>query len=82
MSEQVHSDQNLTRREFIELAVASSFVAGLSASVMAAETRQGIPYRALGRTGEKVSAIGLGGYHVGSQADEQESIRIIRNGDR
>ena len=78
MSEQVHSDQNLTRREFIELAVASSFVAGLSASVMASETRQGIPYRTLGRTGEKVSAIGLGGYHIGSQPDEQESIRIIR----
>jgi aryl-alcohol dehydrogenase-like predicted oxidoreductase len=35
-------------------------------------------YRPLGRTGEKVSAIGLGGFHIGSQKDEQESIRIIR----
>src|SRR6266511_1650710 len=35
-------------------------------------------YRPLGRTGEKVSAIGLGGYHIGIPKDEQESIRIIR----
>jgi aryl-alcohol dehydrogenase-like predicted oxidoreductase len=35
-------------------------------------------YRTLGRTGEKVSMVGLGGYHIGGQSDEQESIRIIR----
>ena len=34
--------------------------------------------RILGRSGEKVSIVGLGGYHVGMQSDEQESIRIIR----
>jgi len=36
-------------------------------------------YRTLGSTGEKVSAIGLGGFHIGSQADEKESIQIIRS---
>jgi aryl-alcohol dehydrogenase-like predicted oxidoreductase len=35
-------------------------------------------YRELGRTGERVSAIGLGGYHVGKQQDPEESIRLIR----
>jgi predicted aldo/keto reductase-like oxidoreductase len=35
-------------------------------------------YRTLGKTGVKVSAIGLGGYHIGVQPDPQESIRIIR----
>ena len=35
-------------------------------------------YRELGRTGERVSAIGLGGFHVGKQADPGESIRLIR----
>jgi predicted aldo/keto reductase-like oxidoreductase len=40
----------------------------------------GLPYRTLGRTGEKVSLIGLGGYHLGSQSDPEESIRIIRTG--
>jgi aryl-alcohol dehydrogenase-like predicted oxidoreductase len=34
----------------------------------------------LGHTGEKVSVVGLGGYHLGKQADPQESIRIIRTG--
>ncbi len=37
-----------------------------------------MPYRTLGRTGEKVSLVGLGGYHIGVQRDEQESIRLIR----
>jgi predicted aldo/keto reductase-like oxidoreductase len=37
-----------------------------------------MPYRALGRTGEKVSLVGLGGYHIGVQKEEKESIRIIR----
>ncbi|HZT69719.1 MAG TPA: aldo/keto reductase [Terriglobia bacterium] len=35
-------------------------------------------YRKLGRSGERVSAIGLGGYHIGVQSTEEESIRIIR----
>jgi aryl-alcohol dehydrogenase-like predicted oxidoreductase len=38
-----------------------------------------IPYRTLGRTGERVSAIGIGGYHLGKPyLQESESIRIIR----
>jgi diketogulonate reductase-like aldo/keto reductase len=35
-------------------------------------------YRTLGRTGEQVSLIGLGGYHIGQSRDEEESIRIVR----
>src|SRR5256884_5168921 len=37
-------------------------------------------YRALGSTGEKVSAIGVGGWHLGlKQVDEQLAIRIVRS---
>ncbi|WP_017299519.1 aldo/keto reductase [Nodosilinea nodulosa] len=36
-------------------------------------------YRTLGHTQETVSAIGLGGFHIGQQLDEQESIQIIRS---
>ena len=38
-----------------------------------------IPYRTLGTTGERVSAIGLGGWHLGlERVDEPLSVRIIR----
>ncbi len=37
-------------------------------------------YRTLGKTGEKVSAIGLGGWHIGLPAvSENDGIRIIRS---
>src|SRR4051812_31500094 len=34
--------------------------------------------RELGRTGERVSILGLGGYHLALPKDEQESVRIVR----
>ena len=38
-----------------------------------------MPYRVLGHTGERVSAIGLGGWHLSfPRLDEQGAIRIIR----
>jgi aryl-alcohol dehydrogenase-like predicted oxidoreductase len=50
-----------------------------SAAGLGVQTRSGeMIYRALGRTGERVSAIGLGGWHIGCPSEEQEGIRIIR----
>jgi aryl-alcohol dehydrogenase-like predicted oxidoreductase len=37
-----------------------------------------IPTRPLGRTGLRVSALGLGGYHLGDVASKREAIRIVR----
>jgi predicted aldo/keto reductase-like oxidoreductase len=70
----------VSRREFVSFAAASVFFAGMKEPVAPAESRNGIPYRTLGRTREQVSLIGLGGYHLGKQADPQESIRIMRTG--
>jgi aryl-alcohol dehydrogenase-like predicted oxidoreductase len=36
-------------------------------------------YRKLGRTGERVSAIGLGGFHLGMAKDSDEATRIVRS---
>jgi predicted aldo/keto reductase-like oxidoreductase len=59
-------------------AAAAAVLGTASPQALMAETKEEMPQRALGRTGEKVSAIGLGGYHIGKQADEAESITIIR----
>jgi predicted aldo/keto reductase-like oxidoreductase len=73
------SSDNLTRREFLEGVVGTSLIAGLAGpGAWAAGEENGIPYRRLGRTGERVSLVGLGGYHLGMPS-EQESMRIIRS---
>ena len=42
--------------------------------------QDGIPYRELGRTGERVSAIGLGGWHLALPGvSEQLALRIVRH---
>ncbi|MBN3962655.1 aldo/keto reductase [Nostoc sp. NMS8] len=52
----------------------------LLAQSSATPTRRGeMLYRNLGRTGEQVSVIGLGGYHIGKIQEEQESIKLIRS---
>jgi predicted aldo/keto reductase-like oxidoreductase len=72
------ADATVTRREFVASAITAACLTGVGHSASAVEATGGMPYRTLGRTGEKVSLVGLGGYHLGKQADEQESIRIIR----
>ncbi|HEY0785023.1 MAG TPA: aldo/keto reductase [Acidobacteriaceae bacterium] len=76
----------MQRRDFIKSAAVAG-AGALAAPAHAAPayssgaTRPASPdmlYRELGKTGEKVSAIGLGGYHIGKQADPQESLRLVR----
>jgi hypothetical protein len=63
---------------FVKSAALAAILGGARPEVLMAETKEGMPHRALGRTGESVSAIGLGGYHIGKQADEEESIIDVR----
>jgi predicted aldo/keto reductase-like oxidoreductase len=67
----------VTRRQFLEIAAGAIISVQLRSG--AAQSAGELPYRTLGRTGEKVSMVGLGGYHIGKpELPETESIRIIR----
>jgi uncharacterized protein len=67
----------MDRRHFLKTAAAGTLMTSLS-SQFAHAADASIPTRTLGRSGETVSMVGLGGFHIGMQSDEQESIRIIR----
>ena len=66
------------RRRFLQAALASLGAAGYGASVLAAqqESPNGLPTRPLGKTGQRVSIIGLGGFHIGT-CEEKEAIAIM-----
>jgi aryl-alcohol dehydrogenase-like predicted oxidoreductase len=77
----------MDRRDFLKTATvaAAGSVAPAGAqktSTSVATRRPESPnmiYRELGRTGERVSAIGIGGYHLGKQQDPDESIHLLRS---
>lgn len=75
-----NQDAGVSRREFLGMTTASLLIAGRLCAAAKPDSKNGIPHRTLGRTGESVSMIGLGGYHLGKQSDPDESIRIIRAG--
>jgi len=68
----------ICRRDFMKMAIATGVIAAAGPRIFAAEGSSEVPRRELGRTGEKVSCVGLGGSHIGKVEDEQESIRIMR----
>jgi aryl-alcohol dehydrogenase-like predicted oxidoreductase len=77
-ADEISAKNSLSRRDFVKLTAAAGIALGAAPSVWPAENQNEIPYRTLGRTGEKISAIGLGGYHIGIPS-ESEGIRIIRS---
>ena len=76
------SGDEVSRREFVSSSVqgAAAFALGaqLVARTSSAATSE-FPTRPLGQTGERVSALCLGGWHIGAAAarDEAEAIRIM-----
>lgn len=73
----------MDRRKFIKditalgVAAGAARFSGMVPKTWAAPEKGQISYRQLGSTGEKVSIVGLGGFHLG-RPEEQEAIRIIR----
>ncbi len=69
-----------SRREFMKTAGTRLSVAALAGQVLESTTsaaESGVPKRKLGRTGEMVSMLCLGGWHIGSVKDDKEAIRIM-----
>lgn len=70
-----------TRRGFLQQSIAgvagASLAGGWISQLSAGEAKEGMPYRRLGKTGEKVSLLGVGGYHIGT-CSESEAIRIVQ----
>ncbi|HEX3569968.1 MAG TPA: aldo/keto reductase [Acidobacteriaceae bacterium] len=69
----------MQRRDFIKSAAIASVAATVGAHAQSAVKRpesSEMVYRTLGRTGERVSAIGLGGAHIGF-GDEPSAIRLM-----
>src|ERR1035437_7174298 len=76
----------MDRRDFLKTATTAVGVAAteqLLTPMLRAEGKtpesDGMIYRTLGRIGERISSIGLGGYHIGKPSlQEQESIQLVR----
>jgi aryl-alcohol dehydrogenase-like predicted oxidoreductase len=67
-----------TRRTFLQQAAGAATVAALAERVLAGtDAGSGIPTRELGRTGERVSILCLGGWHVGAVEEDAEAIRLV-----
>ena len=75
----------MKRRDFIKSLTLASVAASLGAEAQTTPTHSPVtraespdmPYRTLGRTGERVSVIGLGGAHIGF-GEEADSITLMR----
>ena len=66
-----------TRRGFIEQATGVTLLAQQVVAQTSSPSATGLPTRLLGRTGVRVSILGLGGWHIGAVKDDNEAIRIM-----
>src|SRR6266566_8428452 len=79
----------MERRDFLKTATAATVGAAIPATAQTAQPSNApvkrpespnMIYRELGTTGERVSAIGMGGYHLGKQPEASQSIQLMHAG--
>jgi aryl-alcohol dehydrogenase-like predicted oxidoreductase len=71
-------EAQVSRRDFIRVTMATSLLMAAGQAALGQQDKRGnMLYRPLGRTGVKVSVLGLGGSHIG-RPEESEGIRITR----
>jgi len=66
-----------SRRDLLLGASALSLAAAETVLAQQQPSSNGIPTRPLGKTGVRVSILGLGGHHQGRPKDEKESFRLV-----
>ncbi|HWO35107.1 MAG TPA: aldo/keto reductase [Candidatus Acidoferrum sp.] len=83
------ANDKFTRREFVRGAAAFTATAIVGGDSMTAAKKDAaaqevttssdvqVPKRPLGKTGAQVSALGVGGYHLGSTKDQQEANELV-----
>ncbi len=68
-----------TRREFLEITAVTMATSTWGGAAWGAEGKGEVPYRTLGSAGEKVSIVGIGGYHLARpNVEPQEATQIVR----
>src|SRR4051794_1905720 len=83
----IDAPPDASRREFMKTVGVVGAAAGLGASALASSASAAraaaavasgeMPRRPLGRTGVQVSAIGVGGHHLGDLATVDDAIRLV-----
>lgn len=69
-----------SRRLFLQGGARALSAAALANEVLAqtsSASATGLPTRVLGRTGQRVSILALGGWHIGSVKDDSEAVKIM-----
>ena len=77
----LHSQTDPSRRGFMQASapgIATAALAHTEANAARLTNAEGIPMRPLGKTGEMVTMICLGGYHSSVHPNESDSIRLIQ----
>src|SRR5262245_4848119 len=71
------SDPTRNRREFLAAGLAASAALAADAAPDDQQPSAGLPTRPLGKTGQRVSILCLGGWHIGAVKEKEEAIKIM-----